>query len=69
MATITHPRPAQLDGPDPGLDLPLGRVAVAHHAPAAMLVHEIGIGGDNRLDLGLERLRQHPPGAIAQYCQ
>jgi hypothetical protein len=41
-------------------------VAVAHQAPATLLVHELGMGGKERLDLDLNRLHQHPPGAILQ---
>jgi hypothetical protein len=75
---IAPPGPADLDGADPGLDLPLGRMAVAHHqpqqaadpslqgplsadsggAPAALLIREFGMVGEERLDLGLD-----PPGS------
>ena len=39
--------------------------AVAHHQPAAVLVALVGELGDVGVDLGLQRLGQHPPGALA----
>jgi len=39
---------------------------VAHQASPALPVGEFGMGGEERLDLGLDRLHQHPPGALAQ---
>src|SRR4051812_13209200 len=65
-ATVANLGAAHLDRSDPGLDLPLGRVAVAHQAPATLLVRELGMDGKERLDLGLDRLHQHPPGAVPQ---
>ena len=44
-------------------------MSVAHQAAPPVLVHEPGMGGEERLDLGLDRLRQHPPGALAQHRQ
>jgi hypothetical protein len=69
MAAVAHARPAHLDRADAGLDPPLGRVAVADHPTSAMLIHEPGMGGQKRLDLGLDRVGQHPPGALAQHRQ
>ena len=39
--------------------------AVAHHQPAPVLVALVGELGDVGVDLGLQRLGQHPPGALA----
>ncbi|HET6469315.1 MAG TPA: hypothetical protein VFG43_13160 [Geminicoccaceae bacterium] len=61
--------PTDREGADPGLDLPLGRVPVAHQAASALLVQEPGMSGEERLDLGLDRLHQHAPGAILQHRQ
>jgi hypothetical protein len=44
-------------------------MSVAHQAAPTLLVREPGMGGEERLDLGLDRLRQHPPGALAQHGQ
>ena len=61
--------PADLDRADPGLDLPRGRVAVAPEPPTTLPVEQGGMGNEERLDLGLDRLPQHPPGALAQQRQ
>src|SRR5206468_6502504 len=42
---------------------------VAHQATTTLLVREPGMAGKERLDLGLDRLHQHPPGAIPQHGQ
>jgi hypothetical protein len=39
--------------------------AVAHHQPPAVLVALAGELGDVGVDLGLQRLGQHPPGTVA----
>ena len=65
-AAVAHLGPADLERADARLDLPLGRVPVAHQASPALPVGEFGMGGEERLDLGLDRLHQHPPGALAQ---
>src|SRR4051812_45272605 len=44
-------------------------MAVAHHTPAPVLVDQARTPGDEPLDLGLDRLRQHAPGTLAQYRQ
>ena len=44
-------------------------MAVAHQPAPALLVHQTGMGGEERLDLGLDRLHQHAPGALAQHRQ
>jgi hypothetical protein len=44
-------------------------MAVAHHTPAPLLVDQARTPGDEPLDLGLDRLRQHAPGTLAQYRQ
>jgi hypothetical protein len=38
--------------------------AVAHHQPAAVLVTLADVAGDVVVDLGLQRLGQHPPGTL-----
>jgi hypothetical protein len=38
--------------------------AVAHHQPPPVLVALVGELGDVGIDLGLQRLSQHPPGAV-----
>ena len=65
-AAVANLGPAHLEGADARLDPPLGRVPVAHQAPPTLRVGEAGMGGEERVDLGLDRLRQHPPGALAQ---
>jgi hypothetical protein len=42
-------------------------VPVAHHTPATLFIHQPGMGGQERLDLGLDRLHQHASGAFAQH--
>ena len=44
-------------------------VPVAHQAPATLVVGEVRVGSQERLDLGLDGLRQHPPGILAQHRQ
>ena len=39
--------------------------AIAHHQPPPGLVALAGVAGDVVIDLGLQRLGQHPPGALA----
>ena len=68
-AAVAQLRSANLERADPGLEPALGRMSVAHQAAPTVLVHEHSMGGEERLDLGLDRLRQHPPGALAQHGQ
>jgi hypothetical protein len=42
---------------------------VAHQPSPALRVDEVDMGGEERLDLGLDRLQQHPPGALPQHGQ
>ena len=42
---------------------------VAHQAPAAPVIGEVGVGSQERLDLGLDGLPQQAPGTRAQHCQ
>jgi hypothetical protein len=51
------------------LDLPLGGVPVAHQTSPTPLIGQIGVNGEERLDLGLDRLHQHPPRTLAQHGQ
>jgi hypothetical protein len=59
--------PAHLERADPGLDLPLGPMPVAYETLPALLVPKLGMGGEERLDLALDRLHQHAPGALTQH--
>ena len=36
-------------------------------AATILRIRKPGMGGEERLDLGLDRLQQHPPGTIAQH--
>src|SRR3712207_9260152 len=48
-----------------------GCMAIAHEPPPALLVGEPSVGGEERLDLDLDldRVHQHAPGALAQHGQ
>ena len=63
---VVHPRADHLDLADPGGQRAGRGVAVADHQPVAVLVDQLGVRGDVGLDLGLQRRRQHPPGALAE---
>jgi hypothetical protein len=67
--TIAHPGPTDLDGADPGLDPPLRRMTVPDDTATALLIRVSGMAGEERLDLRLDRLHQHPPGSLAQHRQ
>ena len=69
VAAVADPRAAHLDRADPGLNLPLGGMAVAHQPAPAPLVHKPSMSYEERFDLGLDRLRQHPPSTLAQHAQ
>jgi hypothetical protein len=64
--SVVHPRPDDLNLADPGGDGAGRGVAVADHQPVTVLVDQLGVAGDVGLDLGLQRHRQHPPGALAK---
>ena len=64
-ALVVDPRRVHLDRARAGGHLPRLVVAVAHHQPAAVLVALVGEPGDVGVDLGLQRLGQHPPGTLA----
>ena len=68
-STVTHLGPADLDRANAGLDLPLWRMTIAHEPPPAPLVDQTRMGGEEHLDLGLDGLHQHAPGALAQHGQ
>jgi hypothetical protein len=68
-ATIVHTRPPDLDRSDPRLDLTPRCVAVAHQAPASLVVDQIVMGGEKARHLGLDRVAQHPPCPLAQHAQ
>jgi hypothetical protein len=63
---VVHPRSDDFDLADPGGDGAGRGVAVADHQPMAALIHQLGVRRDVGLDLGLQRHRQHPPGALAK---
>jgi hypothetical protein len=62
---VVHPGTHHLDLADTGGDRARWGVAVAAHQPVAVLVDQLGEGGQVGVDLGLQRHRQHPPGALA----
>jgi hypothetical protein len=64
---IAHPRLTDYDRPDPGLDLPLRQEPVAHQAPAAGIVDQLGMAREERLDLGLDRLGQQRARPVPQH--
>ena len=64
-ALVVDPRRGHRHRPRRGQHLPLMVIAVAHHQPATVLVDLVGVGVDIGGDLGLQRRRQHLPGAVA----
>jgi len=62
---VIHPRTDDLDLPSAGRTLVGWGVAVAAHQPVAVPVGQRGEGGQVGVDLGFQRHRQHPPGALA----
>src|SRR3954454_1185388 len=68
-AAVADPRSADRERADPGLDVPLRGVPVAHHTSATLAIGEVGVGGDECLHLGLDHLHQHPPRSLAQHRQ
>ena len=64
-APVVDPRRDHLDRAGRGQHLAGLVGAVAHHQPPAVLVALAGELGDVGVDLGLQRLGQHPPGALA----
>jgi hypothetical protein len=65
-AAVPDPRLLDLDGPEAGLDGPLGQMAVADHLLVPGLVLEVGVGLDPGGGLGLDGLGEHPPGPIPE---
>ena len=61
---VVHPRRVHLNHPRAGGDLPRLVAAVTNHQPAAVLVTVVGEPGDVGVDLGLQRLSQHPPRTL-----
>jgi hypothetical protein len=49
------------------LNSALGQEAVAHQAPVAGVVDQIGMVRKERRDLGLDRLRQQRAGTVPQH--
>jgi len=64
-AAIVDPRRHHLDRAGRGQHLPRLVGAVAHHQSPPVLVALADVAGDVGVDLGLQRLGQHPPGALA----
>ena len=63
---VTDPGLLDLDGPDAGLDGPLGEVAVADDLAASLVVLEVGVVVDPGGDLGLDGLGQEASGPVPQ---
>ena len=55
-----------LDGPEAGLDGPLGEVAVADDLAASLVVLEVGVVVDPGGDLGLDGLGEQAPGPVPE---
>jgi hypothetical protein len=64
---VAHPRLAHRHLADPGLDGTLGQEAVAHQAPPAGLVDQIGMSREERRNLGFDRLRQQRARSVPQH--
>ena len=64
---IANPGPAYRDRADPGLDLSFRQMTVAHHTPAAGLIHQIGVLGNEGRHLRLDRFGQQTACAGAQH--
>jgi hypothetical protein len=63
---VVDPRADHLDLAHPGGQRAPRSVPVADHQPVAVLVDQLSVGGDVGLDLGLQRGRQHPAGALTE---
>ena len=61
---VTDPGLLDLDGPDAGLDGPLGEVAVADDLAASLVVLEVGMVVDPGGDLGLDGLGQEASSPV-----
>src|SRR5207302_3560554 len=64
--TITHARAAHSDRTDPGHNLALRQMAVAHQPLAAVIGQLVGMADQQGCNLGLDVLRQQRAGAVAQ---
>jgi hypothetical protein len=64
-AAVVHPRHGHLDRACAGQNLAGLVGAVAHHQSASTLVALVEELSDVGVDLGLQGLGQHPPGALA----
>ena len=64
-ALVVDPRDGHLDRARAGQHLPRLVRAVADHQPAAVLIALGGMRRDIGVHLGLQRLGQHPPGALS----
>jgi hypothetical protein len=64
---VVDPRSAYRHRPRRGEDLRWLVVAVAHHQPAAVLVHLVDMGVDIGGHLGLQRHGQHLPGTLPNH--
>jgi hypothetical protein len=63
---VAHARAAHCDRTDPGHDLALGQMPVAHQPLAAVICQLVGMAAHKSRNLGLDRLRQQRSRAIAQ---
>jgi hypothetical protein len=65
-ALVVDSGPGDLDRAGTHRQRPRRRVAVADDQPPAVLVDLVGVGGQVGVDLGLQRLREHPPGTLTR---
>jgi hypothetical protein len=63
-SAVVDPGRLHLDRSGRGQDVALAGVAVAHHQPPPALVPLSRMRGQLVVDLGFQRGRQHPPGAL-----
>jgi site-specific DNA recombinase len=63
---VVDPRRLDLDVAQPGLDGPLGQVAVADDLATSLVVLEVGVVVDPGGDLGLGGLGEHPPCPVPE---
>src|SRR5690606_29679637 len=63
---VMHTRHANVQRTDPRDDRSRLSVAVAHHLSPTGGIDAGGVLIDPRRDLGLDRLHEHPPGALAE---
>jgi hypothetical protein len=65
-APVVHPGPGDLHGAGTHRQGPRRGVPVAHHQPVTALVDLALVGGEISVDLGLQRMGEHPPGTLTR---